>query len=87
MDVSEILLTTINGMTMVVIGHILRRKDIANDLLIGMVYGKRGRGRPKARYSNNIREICGGRSMMQLYRMVQDREKWRATVVYFEPPR
>ena len=24
--------------------------------------------------------------MIQLYRMAQDRRKWRATAVYFEPP-
>ena len=82
--VSERLLT--NRRKKAFIGHKFRRMDITNDLLLGMVYGKRGRGRPKARYSDNIREISGGRSMTQMYRMAQDREKWRAMVVYFEPP-
>ena len=41
-------------------GHILRRKDIINDLLLGVAYGTRGRRRPKVRYSDNIRveEVC-----------------------------
>ena len=86
MDVSERLLTTINRRKMAFVGHILRGKDITSDLLLGMVYGMRGRGRQKVRYSDNIKEISGGKSMLQLYRMAQDRRKWRATVVYFEPP-
>ena len=84
MDVSERLLKTINLRTMAFIGHILRGKDITSDLLLGMVL--RGRGRLKVRYSDNIKEISGGKSMLQLYRMAQDRRKWRATAVYFEPP-
>ena len=30
--------------------------------------------------------FSGGRSWIQLYRIAQDRGKWRATVVYFEQP-
>ena len=71
---------------MAFVGHILRGKDITTDLLLGMVYGTRGRGWPKVRFSDNIKEISGGKSMTQLYRMAQDRRKWRAMAVYFEPP-
>ena len=46
---------------MAFVGHILRGKDITSDLLLGMVYGMRGRGRPKVRYSDNIKEISGGK--------------------------
>ena len=83
MDVSERLLATINLKKMAFVGHVLNGKETTNDLLLEIVYGRRGR--PKARYSDNIKEISGGRSMIQLYRMAQDREKWRPTVVYFEP--
>ena len=82
MDVSERLLTTINRRKMAFVGHILRGKGITNDLLLGMVYGMGGRGRPEVRYSDNIKEISGGKSMLQS----QGRGKWRATAVYFEPP-
>ena len=34
--------------------------------LIGAVYGKRGKGRPKTRYSDNIREFGGNRSFADL---------------------
>ena len=75
MYVSERLLTTINRRKMVFVGHILGGKDITSDLLLGMVYGMSGRGRPKVRYSDNIKEISGGKSMLQLYRMAQNRRK------------
>ena len=65
-DVSERLVTTINRRKMAFIGHILRGNDIISELLLGMVYVTRGRGRPKVRYSDNIKEISGGRSMIQL---------------------
>ena len=80
-DVSERLRTTINRWKMTFIEHILRGKDLTSDVLLGMVWGTRGRGKPKVRYSDNIKEISGGGSMIQLYRMAQGRRKWRATVV------
>ena len=86
MDVSKRLLTTMNHRKMAFIGQIVKGKDITNNLLLGMVNGKSGGERPKARYSNNTREISCGRNMVQLYRMAQDRGKWRAMVVCFEPP-
>ena len=46
---------------------------------MGSVYGKRGRGRAKTRYSDNIKERAGGRSIVEIYRLAQDRDKWRAT--------
>ncbi|KAG1714294.1 U3 small nucleolar RNA-associated protein 14 A [Nymphon striatum] len=52
---------------------------------MGTAYGNRGRGRPKTRFSDNIKEIGGGRSFVALYEMAQDRDAWRATAVQFEP--
>ena len=86
MNVSKKLLATINCRKMAFVGHILRGNDITSDLLLGMVYGTRGRGRLKVRFSDNIKEISGRRSMTQLYRMAQDRRKWRATAVILNLP-
>ena len=69
MDVSKRLLTIINFWTIAFVGHILKGKDITSGSLLWMVYGTRGRGRPKVRYNDNIKEISGGRSMIQLHRM------------------
>ena len=46
---------------------------------------KRGRGRPKVRSSDNIKEIVSGRSIVDLFRLAQNRAYWRATAVNFEP--
>ena len=67
------------------VGHVLRRKDISCDLFMGSVYGSRSRGRPKTRYSDNVRERAGINSIVAICRLAQDRDKWRATVVNCVP--
>ena len=66
---------------MAFVGHVFRKDNICKDLLTGAVYGKRGKGMPKTRYSGNIREFGGNRSFTDLYRLAQNREAWRATAV------
>ncbi|KAG1652736.1 NFX1-type zinc finger-containing protein 1 [Nymphon striatum] len=83
MENPENLLTTISRRKMSFVGHIFRSNDIGKDLLMGTVYGNRGRDN-KTRYSDNIKEIGGGRSFVALCRMAQDRVSWKATVVQFE---
>ena len=78
---SERLLTTIVKRKMAFVGHVFRKGDICTDLLIGAVYGKRGKGRPKTRYSDNILEFGENLSFADLYRLAQNREAWRATAV------
>ena len=41
------------------IGHIMRHRCIENDILTGMVFGKRPRGRQKTRLTNIIKERLG----------------------------
>ena len=77
----ERLLTTIVKRKIAFVGHVFRKDNICKDLLIGAVYGKRGKGRPKTRYSDNIREFGGNRSFADLYRLAQNRDAWRATAV------
>ena len=50
-------------------------------ICLWVVYTERGRDRPKTRYSDNIRDTAGIRSIVAIYRQVQDRDKWRATAV------
>ena len=75
----ERLLTTIVKRKMAFVGNVFRKYNICEDLLIGAVYGKRGKGRPETRYSDNIREFGGNRSFADLYRLAQNREAWKAT--------
>ena len=82
-DCKERLLTTINRRKMSFVGHVLRRKDISCDLFMGSVYGNRSRGRPKTTYSDNVKERAGTNSIVAIYRLAQDRDKWRATAVNY----
>lgn len=41
---------------------------------MGAIYGKRGRGRPKTRHSDNIKVAVGGRRIVELFRLAQDSE-------------
>ncbi|KAG1687936.1 hypothetical protein GQR58_008217 [Nymphon striatum] len=45
------------------VGHVLRKHNFEKNLLTGSVYGKRGRGKPKTRYSDNIKENMNGRTL------------------------
>ena len=58
------------------LGHGVRRGGLGKDLVTGMVFGKRKRGRPKTKYKDNIKELTN-LSMVQVYRMVQDRREWK----------
>ena len=64
MDCKKRLLTEINRRKMSFVGHVLRHKDISCDLFIGSVYGNRGRCRPNTRYSDNIMDRAGIRSIV-----------------------
>ena len=50
------LLTSITRRKMAFVGHVMKKQNFETDLLIGAVYGKRGRGRLKTRYSDNIKK-------------------------------
>ena len=41
----------------VILGPVVRRDGLGKDLITGMVFGKRKRGRPKTRYKDNIKEF------------------------------
>ena len=58
------LLNVINRRNLSFAGHVLRSNGLDKTLLIGMVFGNRGRGRPKTRFSNSIKEISGGLSLV-----------------------
>ena len=85
MACKERLLITLNRRKISFVGHVLRSKDLGCELFMGSVYGKRGGGRPKVRFRDNIKEIVSGRSVVDLFRLAQSRAHWRAMAVYFEP--
>ena len=73
------LLDILNRRKLKFIGHVMRSESLEKNLLTGMVIGNRGRGRPKTRLSDNIKDICG-LTMVQVERKAQDRVEWRRMV-------
>ena len=67
------LINILDSTKLTFIGHQLRKEyTLEKILLLGSVYVKRLRGRPKTRLSDNIKEICG-LSMVETERKAQER--------------
>ncbi|XP_063598624.1 uncharacterized protein LOC134775096 [Penaeus indicus] len=73
------LIDIINARKLKFIGHILRSDNLDNVLLIVMVFGPRGRGRPKTRFWDDIRQLTG-MGIREAVRLAQDRDGWRLMV-------
>ena len=58
-------------------GHIIRRDGLQRSLLEGKINGKRGRGRPKMKWIDNIKEWTG-LTYYECVRRSGDRELWRS---------
>ena len=62
-------------------GHVLRRDgSMEKDLMTGMVEGQRGRGRPRKRYWDMMKELVGMNSD-RILRATRDRRAWRNVVM------
>jgi hypothetical protein len=61
-------------------GHIMRRQEsLEKEIMLGMVGGKRRRGRQKKRWIDTIKEDAN-LTLTQLNKMVHDRNKWRSLI-------
>ena len=60
-------------------GHLIRLNNIYRTLLEGYIDGKRGRGRPRMSWYDNIKEWTGMPYEWATI-IAMDRDKWRATV-------
>ena len=58
-------------------GHLMRHESVIKELYNGVVEGSRGRGKPRTKWSDNIRDWTG-RSLVYCQRLAQDRSQWRA---------
>ena len=72
------LLDIIKRRKMCFFGHIKRHDSIIKDILEGKVEGKRGRGRPRAAWPDNIRAWADC-SLAECTRLVRDRGLWSFT--------
>ena len=73
------LLDTLNTRKLTFLGHVLRSTSFDKTLLMDMVFGPRGRVRPKARYSNDLKNLCD-MTMVEATRLAQNRGHWRSIV-------
>ena len=72
----EKLLRTVKKRKLKWFGHVTRSNGLAKTILQGTVPGKRGRGRPRRQWGDNIREWTG-LDGAELQRQANDRDKWR----------
>ena len=59
MNCEKRLLKALNHRRLASIGHVLRSNILDRTLFVGKCPGDRGRGRPKTRLSDNLKELCG----------------------------
>lgn len=60
-------------------GHVLRGQGLEASVMLGMGGGSRGRGRPKKRWLDEVKDVTG-RSIADLKEAARDRVGWRSFV-------
>ena len=67
------------------LGHVLRGNDLEREVLLGRIEGRRGRGRPRMRYTTSLLEdVPGNRRFVDLVEMARDRREWRSMVAHVD---
>ena len=62
------------------LGHILRGNGLGRDCLLGMVEGRRARGRQVTKFMDGIEEVVGCKTIVGVLQLAEDRRAWRSIV-------
>ena len=63
---------------MTFLGHIMRANGLENLAITGRISGSRGRGRPRKKYLDRLKELIGGVTTQEMLSLTRDRERWRS---------
>ena len=80
MGVAREMMTVIRKRQLGFLGHILRSDGMESNCLMGMVEGRRARGRQRMKWTDRIKELVGCERMGEVKRLAEDRSAWRAIV-------
>ena len=74
------LMTVIRRRQLRFVGHVLRGNGWERGSLLGMIEGRRARGRQRLKYMDGIKEVVGCERAVDVLRLVEDRSVWRSIV-------
>lgn len=61
-------------------GHIIRAEGLQSNILLGRLEGKRGRGRPRKKWLDDVKKWGGFSTVSSLMAAAKDRVKWKSVV-------
>ena len=64
------------------VGHILRGNGLEKDCLLGMIDGRKAKGRQRLKFMNGIRDVTGCETVMDVLGLVEDMSVWRSVAAY-----
>ena len=59
------------------IGHLIRHDHFLKNIIEGKIEGKRGRGRPRRNYFEQVKEKVNVVSYQEVKSLAENREEWR----------
>ena len=71
----EWLLATVQRRKLQYFGHVVRARNLSTEILEGRIDGKRRRGRPMRRWTDDIKD-WSNRSVAECSRLARDRQQW-----------
>ena len=76
----RMLMTTLRKRQLGFLGHTLRGGGIEKDCLLGMIEGRRARGRQTSKFMDGIKECIRCDTMREVMRLAEDKAEWRSIV-------